>query len=101
MHRLGPLRPKRTQSCPAARLGITAGMKEGGIPLTRGVEAKVRSIRGTPPMPTPRKQPNLSLSKGTEGLPSRYQPACSIASIPPTTAYWMNASILWTSTSLK
>jgi len=52
-------------------------------------------------MPTPRKEPNRSLSNGREGLPSRYQPACSIASIPPTTAYWMNASVLWTSTSLK
>ena len=89
--RLGPRASKRIDTCPGARLMITAGTKYGLIP-SRGPFSIhlpwVLSRIGMPPIPAPMYTPNRSGS----GLSSS-SPASLIAMSADAIAYWMKMSI--------
>src|SRR3954464_161779 len=92
--RLGPLAPKRIDTCPAARLMIADGMKNGEI--LRGPPSSSalcsRSIVVNPPIPDAMKTPTRR--DGSGGMVS---PESSIAYCDAAIAYWMKMSIFLTS----
>src|SRR5262245_17520887 len=90
----GPLAPKRIDTCPAARLMIAEGMKNGEI--LRGPPSSSalcsRSMVVNPPMPDAMKTPTRG---ARSGVISRR--ASSIANCDAAIAYWMKMSIFLTS----
>src|SRR5687767_6997464 len=92
--RFGPLAPKRIDTCPAARLMIDAGMKNGEI--FRGPPASSascsRSMLMKPPIPEPTNTPTRPAFSSVIG-----SPASSIASCDAAMANWMKMSIFLTS----
>ena len=90
----GPLASKRIDTCPAARLMMADGMKNGEI--LRGppsIRARCsRSMVVNPPMPDAMYTP-VSVSRS--GVICR--PASSIANCDAAIAYWMNTSCFLTS----
>src|SRR5437667_11237445 len=91
---LGPLAPKRMDTCPAARLMIADGMKKGEI--FRGPPSSSalcsRSIVVNPPMPDAMNTPALGPHCGVI-----CSEASSIANCDAAIAYWMKTSIFLTS----
>ena len=92
--RFGPLAPKRIDTCPAARLMMDAGMKNGEI--FRGPPASSascsRSMLVNPPMPEPTNTPTFAAFASVIA-----SFASSIANCEAAIAYWMKTSIFLTS----
>src|SRR5580765_309156 len=92
--RFGPRAPKRIETCPAARLMMDAGMKNGeirrGPPLSSSLCS--RSIVENPPIPDAMNTPTWSAIAGV--MVSR---ASSIANWLAASAYWMKTSAFLTS----
>src|SRR5579871_6556875 len=83
---LGPFAPKRMDTCPAARLMMADGMKNGEIlrgPPSRSALCS-RSIVVNPPMPDPIDTPALGARSGPI-----FSAASSIANCEAAMAYWM------------
>ena len=91
---LGPFAPNRIETCPAARLMMAEGMKNGE--MRRGPPSRYalcsRSMVPKPPMPDAMKTPTRGALSGVI-----LNWALSIAKSAAATAYWMKVSIFLTS----
>ena len=90
----GPLAPYRMLTCPAARLTMEAGIKNGEIlrgPPCSSAECS-RSMTSKPPMPEPMCTPTRSAISGVTSRPDIF-----MASSAAARARWMNRPIFFTS----